>query len=291
MRKSFLDSNNCDEFIQSARNFKNDLNAGHATQSIFKSYELRLLKSGVSFSREDAARTILTGVYLTDLKQHKNTNIYYFSDDFAPVLQTVEINVKPSMLPKLEKPFLLEFPIITTPSSAKLAFNAVLISKEKGHLSFAFFTKESSVFFTFNLETSDIETTLDLILEQQDASKEELQKLQEAVKFALNALLYINSGDPDLRDHNPKAMPKDYKGGKNAWSRYNKQEFPYAATIVGFGYKKENLRHADESQVIGHFRWQPYGKERAQLKLIWIEPHIRTYQKDPVVNTSLEGHC
>lgn len=89
---------------------------------------------------------------------------------------------------------------------------------------------------------------------------------KEIFKLLINLILYINSGQPDLR-HLKGASKKgiEFKGKKRAQKirKYHDVSF-HDSILVGFNFKKETL-------VNGHFRWQPHGKGRQQVKLIWID--------------------
>jgi len=100
--------------------------------------------------------------------------------------------------------------------------------------------------------------------------------LKRIVGFALKCLLYVSSGDPDLKDESCKKIltenPKKIR-------RHIKNECMIDAVSVGYGMHKRHFK-SSESEVVGHYRWQPYGPGRTQVKLIWIDEHIRKYGED-----------
>ena len=102
------------------------------------------------------------------------------------------------------------------------------------------------------------------------------------IKYVINCLLYINSGDPDLR-HLKVKPPHKSRDGK--W--YAKRELTFAASptvLVGFNWKKANVRYADETVVKAHPRWQPCGKNRENVKLILVKEHVRKFNnKEPKI--------
>lgn len=100
------------------------------------------------------------------------------------------------------------------------------------------------------------------------------------IKYVINCLLYINSGDPDLR-HLKVKPPHKSRDGK--W--YAKRELTFAASptvLVGFNWKKANVRHADETVVKAHPRWQPCGKNRENVKLILVKEHVRNFKNKEI---------
>ena len=98
------------------------------------------------------------------------------------------------------------------------------------------------------------------------------------VNFCFNSLVYINSGDPDLRHTRAASPPCTGKAKKlRLWARNN---CLLDVTHVGFNFKKPVTYSVDQTTVMGHFRWQPHGEGRKHVKLIWIQSHSRTYNKE-----------
>lgn len=115
-----------------------------------------------------------------------------------------------------------------------------------------------------------IEEAIDYHCENYD----ELIFPREMVRFVIKCLLYIESGEPDLKREG--LLAKTRKAKKHRSFRHG-EFFPYP--IVRVGYSFHNKRwHVDSTMVSGHFRWQPYGPGLKQVKLIWIEEHERKYK-------------
>jgi len=98
----------------------------------------------------------------------------------------------------------------------------------------------------------------------------------EIIKYILKCVLYIHSGDPDLREFRPEPRPHNQKRLKR-WRRENLCKIPL--TLVGFDYKKPKEFSVGSTFVDTHLRWQPYGPQRSQVKLIWVRPHERHYKQ------------
>ncbi len=103
---------------------------------------------------------------------------------------------------------------------------------------------------------------------------------REINKVLLNIIVYINSGEPDLQVDEDKVPPP----GKN--SKYIKRvecyELPHIR--VGFNFMKPKRYFVDGCEVSGHFRWQPYGPGRTKVKLIFIEPFKKQFNKQEYSN-------
>jgi len=103
--------------------------------------------------------------------------------------------------------------------------------------------------------------------------------MRETIEFILKCVLYINSGDPDLRHLKPTPKPPADAKRKHhrRWAREN--ECPVPVTLLGFGYKKPREFSKDTAFVNTHMRWQPYGPNRSKIKLIWVKEHERQLKK------------
>ena len=98
----------------------------------------------------------------------------------------------------------------------------------------------------------------------------------ELVSYVLKSLLYINSGDPDLRGYRPQPKPRSARKYKQ-W--LNQNVSPIAMTFVGFDYKKPVRNSIGSTWVETFPRWQPYGPKLSKIKLIWVRAHERTFKR------------
>lgn len=98
----------------------------------------------------------------------------------------------------------------------------------------------------------------------------------DVLSYTLKSLLYIHSGDPDLREFRPTRCPQSPKKQRR-WFKQNIAKIPM--TLVGFDFKKPKVFSKDETRVRFHSRWQPYGPQRSKVKLIWIDEHVRRLNK------------
>ena len=103
-------------------------------------------------------------------------------------------------------------------------------------------------------------------------------------RTVLNTALYIHSQQPNLRRESGSGNLELSKT-KQKEVRQN-QQIPNACTVpvtfVNWGFEKPLRYRVGETSVSGHFRWQPCGTGRSEIKLIWIDEHLRTYPVDPV---------
>lgn len=89
---------------------------------------------------------------------------------------------------------------------------------------------------------------------------------------SLKCLAYICSQNPDLEFE--KAPENKRKNPKKRIDFYKKNPM-FNVTLVGKSFHGVTY-HTDQWGVSGHFRWQPCGPQRKQIKLMWIKDHVKT---------------
>jgi hypothetical protein len=102
---------------------------------------------------------------------------------------------------------------------------------------------------------------------------EEIKEVPDFFKAAINGLLFATYTETELE------LSK-FEGNKNAQETQRKiyTNLPYK--YHGRDFKLPGREtYVDATIVSGHFRWQPCGPERKSVKHIYIEPHVRRYEK------------
>lgn len=89
----------------------------------------------------------------------------------------------------------------------------------------------------------------------------------------LNAITYISNTNEPLNEEINK-FPS--KASKQIAQKKIYTSLPFIRVGVNFNLPKQYS--VDHSVVSGHYRWQPYGEGREQVKLIYIDPHFRHYK-------------
>jgi hypothetical protein len=127
--------------------------------------------------------------------------------------------------------------------------------------------------------------TLNECLESKSTDDAELIKTQEAQdsllihKILLNAVLFIHHESKDVLLLRPTSN-RTGKAKKDviAGNQGNTNACTIPVKLLNFSFHQKRQYLVDSTVVSGHFRWQPYGKELSQLKLIWINEHERSYK-------------
>lgn len=107
------------------------------------------------------------------------------------------------------------------------------------------------------------------------------------------SILYISSGDPDLRILKPSfgLSPSQKKGlinkGVNLEEDYS-DDLSNDVFLVSWSWKKDPLYTKEEWEVRPHFRAQRFGTGRQQVKVIWIAPHL-AHRKKGISSNSDDG--
>lgn len=101
------------------------------------------------------------------------------------------------------------------------------------------------------------------------------------MNYILNCLVYIHSGDPDLRHLRGIGLkPSKNEQKAKVWRKKKSLGEPMIDMInVGFDFKKPVLYSKGSTLVRPHWRWQPYGPGKAKVKRILIDQHTRHYGK------------
>lgn len=107
------------------------------------------------------------------------------------------------------------------------------------------------------------------------------------IRYLMKCLIYINSGDPDLRNQRAPKPPEREGKKLRQWYKAHINESLVDMIYVGYDFKKPIQYLVDKTMVCGHFRWQPWGHNRSKVKLIWIDPHERNFNQ--AVQQGIQG--
>lgn len=91
------------------------------------------------------------------------------------------------------------------------------------------------------------------------------------VRTVVNCLLYLSNPDENLKTQTNTFATKKKKA-ETQKKIYTQKPF----IRVGDDFQRTVLMKETEFGVRGHFRWQPCGPQRSQVKLTLVKPHKRT---------------
>lgn len=217
--------------------------------------------------------------------------IYKICEEFGKDLHTVDLDVPVKYIKHNDHTICIEFPDWFMPQHSDGTFARCCYIRQE---SAAIDTRNLKQTHGLRLQFPDYDADMNLIesvsfinikLEGyetitkaiSDLPVKEFSLSHEAIQFAVKSYLYILSGQPDLRKIKASEKPKTSKPKKlNRWEKESRGEkFDYFQ--VGYDYKKARRYNADSCDVRGHYRWQPYGQQNSNIKLIWINAHTRNY--------------
>jgi hypothetical protein len=191
-------------------------------------------------------------------------NIYRFADTFAQELVKCNLDGLARLATEKQGIFCIE-----------ILGCAAYVKVESLNLKVHMYVDQGSI--TWQITTSEINDNLSAYLQKTFADSQKFLEKLTVMTSILNALVYLNSGNPDLREYRPVKLEGLSRRERDRirQSADNPPQVP--VTLVGFDWLKPPLYSVDNTQVRGHFRWQPVGVGRAQVRLTWVTPHTRTY--------------
>jgi len=89
----------------------------------------------------------------------------------------------------------------------------------------------------------------------------------------MNLLVYLNSGQPDIRSFRNDITCRGGTGSKPV--NKDRDLSTLAINLVGYSWKKDRQIHKDAWYVEPFFRWQRYGVGNSLVKLITVQGHER----------------
>ena len=245
------------------------------------------------------------GIVQAFLKQYLDgiSRVYKIARNFGGHLARTTLDIPTSVLPKFPgKTYLLEFPegltfngpdnesytscictygiMIPEPYHRFFFVDpkelAKLVLRDKVQVSLQIcaldFSPADSI---VSLMVMDISTkdTIQKSIDHHIESYGEMSIPAEMVHYIVKCLLYIESGEPDLKS---EGVFIETKNSKKQRALAHKDQYPFPVVRVGYGFH-HRAWHVDSTMVSGHFRWQPYGPGMSKVKLIWIDEHERKY--------------
>lgn len=100
------------------------------------------------------------------------------------------------------------------------------------------------------------------------------------IRAIINTIVYIHSADPDLEKLAPLDQFSNKKRSEVRKTQSVENHLSVPVTLVGWKYHAANAYTVDQTKVSAHMRWQRCGVKNSQVKLIFINEHIRRYRKE-----------
>lgn len=235
-----------------------------------------------------------------ELFQRQQAPIYMFAHDFAHELKRVRLDIPASHLPsdgrvvEIELPDDLGFDIQGTKVKTIYILGVDMHGAKDStgpvyrRLEIHFAAQEIGLeaykrcLMHFHSPDETIEEALQKVYERPGV---ELFP-KEVIFYAINAFLYVHSGEPDLRQYRPPKRPTTNKAKvQRLYDRKMENQSTRAMTLVGFDFKKPKTFEIDSTTVRAHFQWYLTGPGRTVRKLVWKDPHVRRFDRDEADST------
>lgn len=219
--------------------------------------------------------------YFYKNKKRKN---YIFSSPLTKALAEAEINHDTSIL-KEDKCFYFEMPIEDESIELKCVYGFLANLNTAIILSITLFVfdkklKAHRVFdLSLDLGNKDLKTAFEEKMRggliNHLYGKDSLEYGSNSFyRTVLNGIIYIFNNCEEM---NEKVNEFANKASKNETQKKIYTEKPYVELGKNFVYLR--LTKEEEVSVRGHFRWQPCGEGRAQVKLTYVKPHSRDIKR------------
>jgi len=96
------------------------------------------------------------------------------------------------------------------------------------------------------------------------------------LKDVVNLLVYLNSGQPDIRDFRNTIRYRGQGGLTPVNKDRDLSQLPLK--LLGFSWKKENLKLSEGWTVGSHLRWQRCGPKLSEVRLITVKGHQKKWR-------------
>lgn len=215
-----------------------------------------------------------------DDKSPSPPTLYRFSREFAEELSKVDLPTIPlSQLPKLFEgcfEFLDNWIWLTLNRTQRVRTSKGEIGD--GVLA-AFILSKSGETAYFGTPIGGEFSTVDSILTIMGEYPKTLLSREEdkdKLQWAINALVYVATGSPDLREYQPPT--KESHPSRKERDRIIQESGNDPCILVSWGWKKPRRLIASQWEVSGHFWWAPVGEGRLLRELRWREGHTKSHK-------------
>lgn len=237
----------------------------------------------LSAKDEGGTAHYIIGGFLQEYIETKK-NMFRIAKIFGKQLSKADLKISTKYLPTENKFHLVEFPFAFNFGDFYIRNAFINVTKfdkndEVTHVTIVCPQIRNGVWkngemFTavINCQSDNIETSLEKTASYFNAS----QVYKDLITYTLKCLLYINSSECDIQKVGGSICNKK---GKAKVIDFYKTHNPFDIINVGFGFHGR-VYTKDQTTVSGHFRWQPCGVQYSQVKLIWIDEHLRQFKTE-----------
>lgn len=296
MRKPYLEKIKTDvEFIQEAilvfnESLKTKIDNPYYWDCAWDQFWMNRKEPVVGFAKRSMLATFLAF----------NGKVYKIGEDFGKELEKVDLNIPNKFIPDKQL-YCIELPDSINFTQSGDTVTTVFVMYDQSPSGQKFLCVEAcsenmgcTYRSRYNLSNPE-ETIIDALnrtrhtynvyhlgekVDSEPLTDSEFEESLTFYKYIVKCLVYIGSGDPDLREYRaPKCERKSEKKRKN-WERKHSDQPLIDMVFVGFDFKKERVYKKDGIWVETFPRWQRYGENLKYVKLIWVKPHPRHYKKE-----------
>jgi hypothetical protein len=130
--------------------------------------------------------------------------------------------------------------------------------------------------YGFQYKNLDLDPETDGTQTFADFTTEDSADFANWMNGIVNTAVYVNSQDPEIEELRPLRL-YDRKQLSQIENTKRENLCTLPVRLVHWGYYRRY--HVGSTTVSGHFRWQPCGVGLKDVKLVWIEDHVRNYNQ------------
>lgn len=104
------------------------------------------------------------------------------------------------------------------------------------------------------------------------------EKYRRILTGIINTIIYTNTKDPEIESLKPLRL---YQRKELSKISQDRKEMIHTIPIQLINWSFHGRSYSKEQTTVSpHFRWQPCGVGRSEVKLVWIDEHVRTYNSN-----------
>jgi hypothetical protein len=253
-------------------------------EELFYNQDIEIVKN--HFDEGEYLYSNVVHLYLCHKFKTSNKKIYRLGSELATTFKNIRGHIPVGLIP-IKTICYISLPknLIATDDGTYLTGAYIYIGNSEKVLSRKLYQKNGDdvllcSFISASIEPEYIQLVgpiLSLNLSTKPYKNQSSQWHNDALNVIVNTLIYVNSSEPHIELAPPIHTSRK---SKKELARQNKI-INETLLPVDFVYKNFHCMKyiVDGCQVAGHMRWQRCGENWSKVKLIWIDPHERKYNK------------
>lgn len=235
---------------------------------------------------DNDSESVVVGSFIQEYLESRS-NYYKIASKFGDHLSQADLKLSTRLLPDfhcslLEFPFCFKFSdfyirnafvsVVTLSNCETKGITVVCPKYVDGKWDGTLFHTTIDVTSSDSIESS-LKETAKFFYNKEMVQLGDIKVYKDLVSFCIKCLIYISSSEPDLH---PEKGEQTNKKTLTKIKKFHRNHCPFDLIKVGYAFHGRHYS-INETGVRGHFRWQPCGEGMKEIKLIWIDEHVRHF--------------